>query len=113
MARSCTGEKRACFTLTFMAVATPEDEKIRKYRGRFQTCPGRFRDALGDLPPLGRFETCPKPRFVLTSEMFFTLNLVLDPFPGAAEVLDQDGREFFAVAGFQGGDDFFVVGDSG
>ena len=93
MARSCTGEKRACFTLTFMAVATPEDEKIRKYRGRFQTCP--------------------KLRFVLTSEMFFTLNLVLDPFPGAAEVLDQDGREFFAVAGFQGGDDFFVVGDSG
>ena len=91
MARSCTGEKRACFTLTFMAVATPEDEKIRKYRGRFQTCP--------------------KLRFVLTSEMFFTLNLVLDPFPGAAEVLDQDGREFFAVAGFQGGDDFFVVAD--
>ena len=40
---------------------TPNDEKSAGFRrGRFQTCPGRFRDAAGAFPPQGRFETCPK-----------------------------------------------------
>ena len=39
---------------------TPNDEKSAGFRrGRFQTCPGRFRDASGAFSPHGRFETCP------------------------------------------------------
>ena len=58
MARSYTGEKRACFTLTFMAVATPEDEKSASIVGAgFKPALRREIGSIRHGTALGGFET--------------------------------------------------------
>ena len=63
-------EKRF-FTLTFMASATPNDEKSASIVGAgFKPALRREIGSIRHGTALGGFETRPKPRFVLTSGMF-------------------------------------------
>ena len=64
----------ATFTLTFMAVATPEDEKSASIVGAgFKPALRREIGSIRHGTALGGFETRYKPCFVVTSVMLFTL----------------------------------------
>ena len=70
MARSYTGKKRACFTLTdMMRIATP-----RMMKNPQVVVGAGFKPALRrEIGSIGLKPAPKKPRFVVTSEMFFTL----------------------------------------
>ena len=72
---------------------TPNDEKSAGFRrGRFQTCPGRFRDASGAFSPQGRFETCPYPTALrpYVGEVFHA-NCTYARYPRTWSGLGRDG----------------------